>query len=418
MNNQDEQHHRQADANDDIAEVEPVVERIVVKSKGTTTTPEPSTPGSSIHGRFHGTPELIDDGAVHQYEEREKTKKGRFAYLKTRDFWIVLLLTQIIALAQTGTNTLTSLINKRGTSIPAFQTFFNYVLLNVVYTSLTIYKYGFAKWRKMVFKDGWRYFILAFLDVEGNYFIVLAYNYTNLLSAQLFSFWTVIVVVVISLVFLKVRYHLAQYGGIVLACGGFAILIASDYITKSNNYAPANALKGDLFCLLAQTLYGFSNTLEEFLVSKRPMYEVIGQLAFWGMFINGVQAAIFDRDSIEAANWDGHIIGYIVGYTLLLFIFYTLAPIVFRMSSAAFFNIGLLTGTFWGIVVGTQVLGYHIHYLYPIAFVLIILGHFVYYGTEGVLGEAKKPWLGENQEMGENGIGTARRRAENPTAIV
>jgi solute carrier family 35 protein F1/2 len=182
--------------------------------------------------------------------------------------------------------------------------------------------------------------------------------------------------------------------------------------------APTNALKGDLFCLLAQTLYGFSNTFEEFLVSKRPMYEVIGQLAFWGMFINGVQAAIFDRHSIQEAHWDGQIIGYIVGYTLLLFIFYSLAPIVFRMSSAAFFNIGLLTGTFWGIVVGTQVLGYHIHYLYPIAFVLIILGHFVYYGTEGMLGEAQKPWLGENQELGESGLGTARRRVEHPNAIV
>ncbi|KAI4740308.1 DUF914-domain-containing protein [Aureobasidium sp. EXF-12298] len=411
---------RDADQANDINEIEAPVERITVKTKGTTTTPEPSTPSSSINGRIHGTPEFIDDGqVVHQTGEREGAKKNkRFAYLRTRDFWIVLLLTQIIALAQTGTNTLTSLINARGTSIPAFQTFFNYVLLNVVYTSFTIYKYGFAKWGKMVVKDGWRFFILAFLDVEGNYFIVLAYKYTNLLSAQLFSFWTVIVVVVISLVVLKVRYHLAQYGGIVLACGGFALLIASDYITKSNNYAPTNAFKGDLFCLLAQTLYGFSNTFEEFLVSKRPMYEVIGQLAFWGMFINGVQAAIFDRHSIQEAHWDGQIIGYIVGYTLLLFIFYSLAPIVFRMSSAAFFNIGLLTGTFWGIVVGTQVLGYHIHYLYPIAFVLIILGHFVYYGTEGMLGEAQKPWLGENQELGESGLGTARRRVEHPNAIV
>jgi solute carrier family 35 protein F1/2 len=212
---------RDADQANDINEIETPVERITVKTKGTTTTPEPSTPSSSINGRLHGTPEFIDDGqVVHQTGERAGAKKNkRFAYLRTRDFWIVLLLTQIIALAQTGTNTLTSLITARGTSIPAFQTFFNYVLLNVVYTSYTIYKYGFA-----------------FLDVEGNYFIVLAYKYTNLLSAQLFSFWTVIVVVVISLVVLKVRYHLAQYGGIVLACGGFALLIASDYITKSNNY--------------------------------------------------------------------------------------------------------------------------------------------------------------------------------------
>lgn len=408
----------------EINEVSEPVERVNVKPKGTDTSPEASSPSSSLDGRLHGAPEVIgmsegpSPDAVHQYEVTAQQKKGKFAYLRTRDFWIVLLLTQILALAQTGTNTFTTLINNRGANIPAFQTFFNYVLLNLVYTSLTIYKYGFKKWSRVIIKDGWRYFILAFLDVEGNYFIVLAYQYTNLLSAQLFSFWTVICVVIISLIFLKVRYHYAQYGGIVLACGGFAVLIASDYITKSNNYAPANALKGDLFCLLAQTLYAFSNTFEEFLVSKRPMYEVIGQLAFWGVMINGVQAAIFDRNSIRVADWDGKIGGYLVGYTLLLFIFYTLAPIVFRMSSAAFFNIGLLTGTFWGIIVGTQVFGYHIHYLYPIAFVLIILGHFVYYGTEGVLGEANKPWLGENQEGGESGLGTAKRRAEHPNAIV
>ena len=203
MSHRDQQQERQVDHANDITEIEAPVERIVVKPKGTSTTPEPSTPGSSIHGRLHGTPEVIDDGGVvHQYEEREGSRKGRFAYLRTRDFWIVLLLTQIIALAQTGTNTLTSLINARGTSIPAFQTFFNYVLLNVVYTSFTLYRYGFAKWTKMLVKDSWRYFILAFLDVEGNYFIVLAYKYTNLLSAQLFSFWTVVVVVVISLVLL------------------------------------------------------------------------------------------------------------------------------------------------------------------------------------------------------------------------
>jgi solute carrier family 35 protein F1/2 len=88
------------------------------------------------------------------------------------------------------------------------------------------------------------------------------------------------------------------------------------------------------------------------------------------------------------------------------------------MASAAFFNIGLLTGNFWGVVVGIKVFGLHIHWLYPIAFVLIMVGHFVYFGTEGVLGEARKPWLGENQEGGSDGIGTAKRRVENPDAIV
>jgi len=63
---------------------------------------------------------------------------------------------QILALCITATNTFSSLLVGKGTSIPAFQTFFNYVLLNVIYTSYTIYKYGFKGWGRLILKDGWK----------------------------------------------------------------------------------------------------------------------------------------------------------------------------------------------------------------------------------------------------------------------
>ena len=158
--------------------------------------------------------------------------------------------------------------------------------------------------------------------------------------------------------------------------------------------------------------------MEEFIVSKRPVYEVLGQLAFWGMLINGAQAGIFDRDAFKTAVWDGQVGGYLVGYTLLLFVFYSLAPIVFRMASAAFFNIGLLTGNFWAVIVGVRLFHLHIHWMYPIAFVLIIIGQVIYFLRQSLVGEALKPWLGERQERGHAGFGTAKRRVERPEAIV
>ena len=203
---------------------------------------------------------------------------------------------------------------------------------------------------------------------------------------------------IISLVFLRVRYRIAQYAGIIVCIGGMGLLIGSDHITGANGGEAANALKGDLFALLGATFYGLSNTIEEFAVSKRPMYEVIGQLAFWGMLINGVQAAIFDRDDFHGATWNSQVGGWFTGYTLILALFYSLAPIVFRMSSAAFFNISLLTSDFWGVCIGVTVFHLSVYYTYPIAFVLIVLGMFVYFMTEGVMGEAEKPWLGQNQE--------------------
>lgn len=344
----------------------------------------------------------------------DTSKKGFFAYLQTKEFYITLVLGQVLALCITSTNTFTSLLQEQGTSIPAFQTFFNYVLLNIIFTPYTIYRYGIKGWLRLVLKDGWIYIILAFCDVEGNYFVVLAYRYTTILSAQLINFWAIVVVVVLSFILLRVRYHWAQILGILICIGGMGILIASDHITGANggSVSSGDQVKGDLFALVGATFYGLTNTAEEYFVSKRPVYEVLGQLSFFGMIINGAQAGIFDRQSFRDAVWNGKVGGYLVGYTLCLALFYSLAPLMFRLSSAAFFNISLLTGNFWGVCIGVKVFHLHIHWMYPIAFVLIIFGQVIYYLGRRVLGEARKPWLGRNQEKGVSGIFTARRKID------
>ncbi|KAK7985172.1 hypothetical protein PG996_005586 [Apiospora saccharicola] len=354
-------------------------------------------------------PEVIET-AIHQIEAK---RVHWYSYLATADFWLVVLLGQILALCITGTNTFSTLLVNKGTSIPAFQTLFNYVLLTVVYLSYTIYKYGFKKWAKVVARDGWKYAILSFLDVEGNYFTVLAYRYTNLLSAQLLNFWSIVMVVIISFTLLKVRYKWAQIAGILVACGGMGILLASDHIQGSNGGPGENLLKGDLFGLAGATLYGLSNVFEEWFVSKRPVYEVLSFLGLFGIIINGVTGAIFDRTTLYGSTWDNDVAGYLVGYTFVLFIFYSLAPFILRMGSAAFFDISLLTGNFWGTIIGIHVFGYAIHFMYPIAFVCIIIGLMVYFLAGSMLGDSKKPWLGDSQADGVAGFGTAKLKALN-----
>ena len=91
----------------------------------------------------------------------------------------LLRFSQILSLCITATNTFSGLLADAGTNIPAFQTFFNYVLLNLIYTTYTIFKYGPKQWARILWQDGYRYFLLSFCDVEGNYFIVLAYRYST-----------------------------------------------------------------------------------------------------------------------------------------------------------------------------------------------------------------------------------------------
>ncbi|KAK3330674.1 hypothetical protein B0H66DRAFT_71709 [Apodospora peruviana] len=336
-----------------------------------------------------------------------------YAYLLTVDFWTILAIGQVLALCITATNTFSTFLANKNTNIPALQTVFTYTMLTLIYMPITLYHLGFKEWLRVVWRRGWKYFILSFLDVEGNYFTVLAYRYTNILSAQLLNFWSIVCVVIISFILLKVRYKLFQIAGILICCGGMGILLASDHITGSNGGPSADMVKGDLFGLLGATLYGISNVYEEWFVSKRPLYEVLSFLGMFGILINGVQAAIFDRASIEGATWDGQVAGYLVGYTLAMTVFYSLAPLILRMGSAAFFDISLLTANFWGVIIGIRVFGYAIHFLYPIAFVLIILGLITYFLAGSVLGDSKKPWLGDNQRDGVAGIGTAKLKALN-----
>lgn len=340
-----------------------------------------------------------------------------YSYFTTRDFWTALLLGQVLALCTTGNNTLNSLLAEDGINIPSFQVMFVYALLFIIYTPLALWHMGPRGWAQVAWRHGWKYLIFAFLDVEGNYFTVLAYGYTNLLSAQLINFWAIVVVVVLSFLLLRVRYRLFQVIGILVACGGMGILLASDHLSGTNGGSGPNPLKGDLFALLGATCYGFSNVLEEFLVSKRPVYEFLSFLGLLGLCIIGVQAAIFDRgairESMDDAVWAGKDVGYVVGFTLIMNVFYSLVPVLLRVASAAFYNISLLTSNFWGVIIGIHVFGYAIHFMYPIAFVCIILGLASYFLSGSLLGESKKPWLGENQERGVAGVGTAKRKAMN-----
>ncbi|PWW79050.1 DUF914-domain-containing protein [Tuber magnatum] len=354
----------------------------------------------------------VPANAEYTAEEVPPAKEGSFAFLRTPRFYLVLFIGQILALCLVSTNTFSLLLVGQGTSIPAFQSFFSYVLLNLVYTGYTLHKYGLKKWAQVVRKDGWKYFILAFLDVEGNYFVVLAYRYTTMLSAQLINFWAIVVVVILSFLFLRVRYRIPQILGILICCGGMGVLLASDAMDGVALGGMPTELKGDLFMLLGATMYGLSNVAEEFLVSKKPLFEVIGQLAFWGMLINGTQAGIFDRASFRTATWNRKVGGYMSGYTLSLFTFYSVMPILLRMSSAAFFNISILTTSFWGVLIGIRVFGYVIRKLYPVAFVMIVLGLITYFAFQNSLGESRKPWLGVNQEKGIAGVGTAKRKVK------
>ncbi|KAG0323869.1 hypothetical protein BGZ99_002402 [Dissophora globulifera] len=301
------------------------------------------------------------------------------ANLCSRQFLKILLLGQLLSLCITATTIFSAKLAQgdNPVSIPTTQSFLNYFVLGLVYTSITIYRRGFRGWIKIMRRRSHYYILFAIADVEGNYFVVKAYNYTSLLSAMLLDSWTIPCVVVLSVFFLRMRFLRLHYLGVFLAMIGMGFLIWSD-IEAGKDFPGSNYVKGDLFCILGATLYAVSNVYQEFLVRQRPLYEVVGQMGFWATILNGMQLVILERDEIKSVNWTPEVIGYVIGFDIALFVMYSVSPVLFRLSSATFFNLSLLTSDFYGLLFGLFLFGSKINHLYPIAYVLIIAGIVVY----------------------------------------
>lgn len=116
-------------------------------------------------------------------------------------------------------------------------------------------------------------FFLGWVDVEGNYLVVKSYQYTGMLSVMLLDSWSTPVCVILSFIFLRVRYRWVQYLGIFVSLCGMGMLVGSDAMGGAS-FMASDPVKGNLFVLLGATFYGVSNTSVEYLCRKYPIYEV------------------------------------------------------------------------------------------------------------------------------------------------
>ncbi|KIM53933.1 hypothetical protein SCLCIDRAFT_137838 [Scleroderma citrinum Foug A] len=304
---------------------------------------------------------------------------ARWKSLWTPRFLFALLAGQVVSFCITATSVTTQELNtNHGWVLPTTQTWFLYFSLFVVYTPYTIYQYGFKGWAKMIMRDGWKYVILAAADVEGNFLVVKAYNYTDLLSCLLLDAWATPSCMFFCWLYLRTRYHWTQILGVLICVAGLGLLVTSDLLTDKNYQAQAKG-KGDAFMIAGATLYGFSNATEEYLVRRRPLYEVVGQMGMWGTIINGIQAAALEHKGMPVAPWTGMTIGLLVAYTAAMFTLYTIAPLVYRAASSPFYNMSLLTSDFYTLIFGLILFHYSPFWLYFPAFALVISGLVVYF---------------------------------------
>ncbi|XP_074657554.1 solute carrier family 35 member F2-like [Tubulanus polymorphus] len=286
---------------------------------------------------------------------------------------------QVLSLLLCGTAVTSGLLQGYGVSIPTSQNFVNYVLLAIVYTPMLACRRGDENLVPVLVERGWKYFILAIIDVEANYMVVKAYQYTTVTSVQLLDCFTIPVVLILSWLILKARYKLVHYLGVVICILGVGALVLADVLTHKHSDNASNMVLGDLLCLGGALLYGISNVGEEFVVKSFNQVEFLAFIGFFGSIISGIQVSILESDTVRKIDFTNYeIVLSLLGFGVCLFLYYTLVPIVMKFSSAATVNLSILSADFYALLFGLFLFKYQFHALYFISFAFIIIGVIVY----------------------------------------
>ncbi|XP_031574432.1 solute carrier family 35 member F1-like [Actinia tenebrosa] len=293
----------------------------------------------------------------------------------------ILFLGQMLSLCLCGTGIFSQLLEQdHHIKTPTTQSFLNYVLLLILFMSQLVYRGGFLEVLK---ERGWKYLVLGLIDVEANYLVVKAYQYTNLTSIQVLDCFSLPTVLVLSLIFLKVRYKLVHYISVVVCLVGIACLVTADYY-GSRYYGPgSNQILGDALVLCGSILYGLSNVSQEFLVKTFSRVEFLAMIGLSGSVVSGIQMAVLERHELSSIEWNYDVAFYFLGFAVCLFLLYTLMPIALKISSAMVVNLSLLTADFYTLLLGLLLFKYKFSPLYFAAFSLVITG-LVFYNSKSV----------------------------------
>ena len=148
--------------------------------------------------------------------------------------------------------------------------------------------------------------VLAAVDVEANYVVVKAYQYTTFTSAQLLDCFSIPMVMLLSRILLGARYSRLHLVGVALCLAGMGGVVASDHFAPNGTGggdgtgepSGEDQLIGDLLCLVAATLYAGSNVGEEYFVRAIDKTALLGYLGLFGALINGAQFAALEGRAV------------------------------------------------------------------------------------------------------------------------
>lgn len=295
---------------------------------------------------------------------------------------------QLLSLLLTVTGVMSSKLAALGVDVPTAQSVLVYVTLALHWVPLLL-----RRQRHHIEPTSsvtpalawWQWLTIAAADVEANYLLVRAYQYTNICSVTVLDAFTVPTVMALSFLCLRVRFTVRQCAAASLCLAGIVTLFASDL--KHNDERYPLAWLGDVLVLAGAALYGVSNVVQEHVLKARleDRVKYLAHLGSYGAAIALVQSALLERDALPAAwhstadrRWE--LVGLEAGFVAALVGFYIgVATLLEWGSTATTMNLSLLTSDFWSVAAGVTLLHSSPGVVYALAFCLVVVGLGLYH---------------------------------------
>ncbi|KAK7883073.1 hypothetical protein WMY93_029247 [Mugilogobius chulae] len=288
---------------------------------------------------------------------------------------------------------------------PMLQSFLNYMLLCVTYTPILVCRKGDANILQILKSKWWKYVLLALVDVEANYTVVKAYQYTTLTSVQLLDCFVVPVLMVLSWWILKTRFRPVHYAAVCICVLGVGAMVGADLLAGRDQGSTTNILLGDGLVLLSASLYAVSNVCQEYTVKNLSREEFLGMVGLFGTVISTIQMVILECNEIGAIQWNWQVGLLFCGFALCLYTLYSCMPIVIKLSSATSVNLSLLTADLFALFFGIVLFHYTFSGLYLVSLIAIIIGSIMFNAVPTRTDSAEPPSVCE-EGFYENPVAT------------
>nr|GMC86250.1 solute carrier family 35 member F1-like isoform X1 [Ipomoea batatas] len=300
----------------------------------------------------------------------------------------LLFLGQVISFVMSLMSFTSSLLATLGVDTPLTLSFFVYLALSLVYGSIFIYR------RQKLQVPWYWYLLIGFADVQGNFLVNQAFQYSSITSVTILDCWTIAWVILLTWYFLGTRYSLWQFFGAAVCVAGLGLVLLSD--AGVGGGGGSRPLLGDTFVIMGTLFYALSNVGEEICVKKKDRIEVITMMAISGLLVSICEITILETKGLASVKWSPEIILAFAGFAFAGFLFYTFVPFLLKMSGATLFNLSLLTSDMWAVVIRIFFYKQEVDWLYYVAFGLVGIGLVVYSKTEKALDSA--PAIGDGSQ--------------------